>query len=888
MTRPRKTSIMITALFFLSLVWVPRAFSSLAQNGPVNVVWIEVRGLRADALGAYDKTIADTPVMDGLALRGALFKNFFHSTPHGLPNAASLFTGLYPPRHGLRDDVHFKLTDEIMTLPEILKKNGYHNYGFTSSGGFSDRSGFDQGFDIFDNTNLEKGLVQKSFFRDLLPAAKLNEKIFDSLESGAAFRENKPFFLWVEYSDVRFFSSPQSDRSLEHLTYESAVTEVDRQIGELIEFLRKKKKYQNTIFILTSSAPDRFRGPADDPLEADLKDRDLAAPLIISGDKFFKRPVVVDSLAGSVDLLPTLIDLLSFERAPDLDGLSFASAFREHGQGSRETLYLESLGPFNRAGLPISRGIRGAEQKLVLLGDREEFYDLRSDPLELAPAAAGTATETSALRKALSSIEKNFSVEPTRMACFVCQVPTEKASGSFAAAGGGIFESKFLGGLYFEPSSLSQGVGGLLTGRLPKVKKQKYFDVIADLEKELELAPNLRLTRLLLAKLYLLNPEYRQKALTQFYTLLSWDPSFAPAYQALSQIYYSQKEVERFEGLWLFGKETNLNNDPFYRGLAYYYWNSDQMPKLSALLAEYEVGSPEKASELWAFLSARAFFNNKWDQSFEYSGQALKLNSLNLPARMLRADILLRRGELDAAMEEIKPLKQFYPEAWERVLKQGVLYHSYSKKDFIAAERILLRFQAEHRDSEQADFSQAAFFKARGNTEEALKILKRVLRGSKSDQVKLEAARAIAEIHTEREEWGEAKKYYSQALLLDPYQAPMANNMAWIRGVKDNELDEAFKWMQCVFSTQSYLPSYLDTLAELYYLAGKPLYALRVQREAFLKTPANPVVREHFLKYRDDIRMLHKLSKTKKIYRSRVVEAAAPSASDPEGNGDAE
>lgn len=147
---------------------------------------------------------------------------------------------------------------------------------------------------------------------------------------------------------------------------------------------------------------------------------------------------------------------------------------------------------------------------------------------------------------------------------------------------------------------------------------------------------------------------------------------------------------------------------------------------------------------------------------------------------------------------------------------------------------------------------------------------------------------AIAEIHAERGEWEEAKKYYSQALSVDPYRAPLANNLAWIRGVKDNELDEAFKWMQRVFSTQAYQPSYLDTLAELYYLAGKPLYALRTQREAFMKAPDNPVVREHFLKYRDDIRMLHKLSKTKKIYRSRVDETAAPSIPESEISEDAE
>ena len=43
------------------------------------------------------------------------------AVPITLPSHSTLFTGLYPPAHGVRDNGIYKLPDEVQTLAEQLK-----------------------------------------------------------------------------------------------------------------------------------------------------------------------------------------------------------------------------------------------------------------------------------------------------------------------------------------------------------------------------------------------------------------------------------------------------------------------------------------------------------------------------------------------------------------------------------------------------------------------------------------------------------------------------------------------------------------------------------------------------------------------------------------------
>ena len=91
---------------------------------PLNLVLVTIDTLRADRLGCYGYSKVETPVLDGIAKRGALFENAVTQTPLTPPSHASMFTGLNPNVHGVRNTGGFVLQSSSTTLAEILQERG--------------------------------------------------------------------------------------------------------------------------------------------------------------------------------------------------------------------------------------------------------------------------------------------------------------------------------------------------------------------------------------------------------------------------------------------------------------------------------------------------------------------------------------------------------------------------------------------------------------------------------------------------------------------------------------------------------------------------------------------------------------------------------------------
>src|SRR5262249_36875693 len=70
----------------------------------LTVVVITLDPLRADRLGCYGFTGIETPNIDGLAAEGVVFDSQTAAVPLTLPSHTSMFTGLIPPHHGVRDN----------------------------------------------------------------------------------------------------------------------------------------------------------------------------------------------------------------------------------------------------------------------------------------------------------------------------------------------------------------------------------------------------------------------------------------------------------------------------------------------------------------------------------------------------------------------------------------------------------------------------------------------------------------------------------------------------------------------------------------------------------------------------------------------------------------
>ena len=90
-----------------------------AEPAPRHVILISLDTLRADRLGTYGHGLPTSPALDSLAQAGVVFEDASSTAPWTLPAHATLFTGLYPSRHGVVTARH-ALDRQVPTLAEIL------------------------------------------------------------------------------------------------------------------------------------------------------------------------------------------------------------------------------------------------------------------------------------------------------------------------------------------------------------------------------------------------------------------------------------------------------------------------------------------------------------------------------------------------------------------------------------------------------------------------------------------------------------------------------------------------------------------------------------------------------------------------------------------------
>ena len=185
--------------------WVrPRLYGNVDVD--TNVLLIVIDTLRADHLGSYGGRV-DTPNLDALARLGVRFENAYSHVPITLPSHSSMFTSLLPTEHGARNNGQV-LSDDHLTLPELLRDTRRKTAAFVSLGVLSSGFGISQGFDQYHDTF---GLNWWKTAEDV------NEEVLPWLEQN----RTEPFFLFVHYSD------PHEPYGVPHGRYPSIQAKVD-------------------------------------------------------------------------------------------------------------------------------------------------------------------------------------------------------------------------------------------------------------------------------------------------------------------------------------------------------------------------------------------------------------------------------------------------------------------------------------------------------------------------------------------------------------------------------------------------------------------------------------------------------------------------------------
>src|SRR3954464_12517712 len=214
----------------------------------LNLVIVTLDTTRADRIGAYGSHEVETPTIDRLASEGVLFEQAVSAAPLTLPAHSSLFTGKFPPEHGVRDHGGFFLGPDQVPLAEILKSRGYRTGGFVAAYVLASKWGINQGFDTyFDDFDLSH-VRAVSLSAIQRPANEVLDKALPWIEQSAG----GPFFAWIHLYDPHAPYRPPEPFATKYKNhpYNGEIAFADSQIARLVSALQTRGLYDRTVIVV--------------------------------------------------------------------------------------------------------------------------------------------------------------------------------------------------------------------------------------------------------------------------------------------------------------------------------------------------------------------------------------------------------------------------------------------------------------------------------------------------------------------------------------------------------------------------------------------------------------------------------------------------------------
>ncbi|NMH86896.1 sulfatase [Flavivirga sp. Y03] len=414
----------------------------IPSQGKTNVVFILVDDLGWKDLGCYGSTFYETPNIDKLASKSAVFVNAYTPNPVCSPTRAAIMTGKYPSRVGITDwlpghdpkdkpllgpqDLN-QLPLEEVTFAEVLKEAEYKTF-FAGKWHLGDVGFFpeDQGFDINKgghHMGHPSGGYYSPYNNPKLTDGPEGEYLTDRLtiEAMSFIDTNKdnPFLVYLAYYTVhtpieankKYLKKFEDKRknlkdtliikqkegpsktimNQYNAEYASMIYALDVNVGKLIKKLEDLDLMDNTLIVFTSdnggltTTEKNYNPPTSvRPLRAGkgwVYEGGIKVPLIIKkpGKTEMKK---IESDVISMDLFPTILDVLELPQRPDLhiDGLNLNVIMGDEDFDIHDALFWD-YPHYHSSGWTPGQAIKKGDWKLIYFFETNtcELYNVKED-----------------------------------------------------------------------------------------------------------------------------------------------------------------------------------------------------------------------------------------------------------------------------------------------------------------------------------------------------------------------------------------------------------------------------------------------------------------------------------------------------------------------------
>lgn len=411
------------AAFGSVLILVACFAGQVSAKKPPNVILILADDVGFEGLGCFGGRSYQTPRLDDLASQGMKAMHCY-SMAVCHPTRVCLLTGRYPFRTKNPKWGSFPLDHESTTIASVLKDAGYRT---AVSGKWQlsllskdldqpRRMGFEQYclFGWHEGPRYHSPMIfENGKQRDGLEKGYGPDEYRKFIEEFVSEDDDRPFFVFYSMAlchDV----TDDLDAPVPHgpddryLNYSEMIADMDKQVGQLMQFIQSSKHADDTLVIFTTDngTPSRYIARAEDeklirlPIESNLNgemrlggkgkltDAGTRAPTIFWMPEVVEAGTQSDQLIDFTDWYATLIDIgnVKLPRGYEIDGISCADTILG-GSSDRTVAFAEHGKKYF---------LRDQRWKLYNNG---ELYDLQMDPNEVEPINARSDSRGSSVAR---------------------------------------------------------------------------------------------------------------------------------------------------------------------------------------------------------------------------------------------------------------------------------------------------------------------------------------------------------------------------------------------------------------------------------------------------------------------------------------------------------
>jgi arylsulfatase A-like enzyme/Tfp pilus assembly protein PilF len=652
----------------------------------MNILFFTLDTTRADHIGCYGYPRIETPNIDRLAGEGFLFRSATSQAPLTLPSHSSIFTGTYPLYHGVRDNGGFYLEADKMTLATVLKKAGWATSAFIGAFVLDSRWGLNQGFDYYyDNFDFAKykTITLDSVQRE---GGEVVKAFFDWFATNG----QKKFFSWLHFYDPHTPYEPPEPYKTRYRNrlwglYDGEIAYVDTLIGRVEDELKKAGVLDKTLIVIVGDHGESLGQHHETGHGFFIYDATTSVPLIVKIPAPRLRGQTIWDQVESVDIMPTLLELLGLSIPKQVQGRSFLSLLAGKSAGPERLAYSETFYPRYHYGWSELKSLRSTRFKFIQ-APRPELYDLSQDPGEETNIFAASSDLGKRFARELQTLQEGMSAKeadqkgPRKL--------DNDAREKLMALG-------YIGGFTSNSKLTKTGNLGdpkdkiILYNKIKQAEgnsaNREYDDALKLLGEVIAEDPGIMEARQVRANIYL-ELDRPEEAIAESSEALKVDEEYEAAIFTMAQAYKKLKKYDEAIAGYNQIMELDPRDPKPYVNLGEIYCETKEFDKAIASL-EKAISIDAEHSAMSHNLLGSAYLEKKMlDQAEKEITLSLKMRPRIPDAHYHLGLLYEEKGDIDRAIEEYKKEIEIHPAAYPAHFNLSLVYAKLGRPQDAVAE----------------------------------------------------------------------------------------------------------------------------------------------------------------------------------------------------------